>query len=525
MEVSEEDSEGLRRRKRRCGKVDVNSQGRGKSVAFLSLVISCISLASRYLLFFFRCIYTWIFCDAKMTTQHNSAQGFSFFLFSRIKTPLSSRFLRRPFSFLSLFLSLLLLSTSRLLNKSTSSSSPLSLSSFFCVCPVQGISTDFTSSRSLSASLFLSPSSSSTFQASRVSSSSLSSLHSSSSSFSVRDLLPLSHVYHLPSSSSSSSRKQISSKHLSPSLRCSSFHLSPNSGVCTPAFLSSPLITPLSTRRHTSFILKSLSSVLSTKHAFTRSLSKASSSSSFPTNFSPSFSFLNRRNFSCYIPSLRSLPLFSSSSSSSSDSSLSRSPLLRDLLTHLFFSPSSSSSPSPEDSSSTSSSTSCLSSFSSKCMKFFYRLLPSSSSRNQTRSLESAEKKGKFSSATFYRFTSTNEEALKGKGGVFYHLLKAKTCLLTKIHHLWSVCTLHWGETFSHTRVYLQEVRVMIRPLLHLLILHHKPLFFASSLLIRFFKILLYLRYLLDWLPQVNPYLLPFSFIYRATDVYINLFT
>ncbi|KEP65217.1 UNVERIFIED_CONTAM: hypothetical protein HHA_213100 [Hammondia hammondi] len=71
----------------------------------------------------------------------------------------------------------------------------------------------------------------------------------------------------------------------------------------------------------------------------------------------------------------------------------------------------------------------------------------------------------------------------------------------------------------------LLETRLLLQPVLHLLLVHHHPLFLAASHLIRFFKVLLYLRYLFDWLPQVNPHLPPFTFVYRATDTYISIFT
>ncbi|KYF43655.1 YGGT family protein [Toxoplasma gondii ARI] len=71
----------------------------------------------------------------------------------------------------------------------------------------------------------------------------------------------------------------------------------------------------------------------------------------------------------------------------------------------------------------------------------------------------------------------------------------------------------------------LREARILLQPVLHLLLVHHHPLFLAASHLIRFFKVLLYLRYLFDWLPQVNPHLPPFTFVYRATDTYISVFT
>ncbi|CDR97517.1 hypothetical protein, conserved [Babesia bigemina] len=41
---------------------------------------------------------------------------------------------------------------------------------------------------------------------------------------------------------------------------------------------------------------------------------------------------------------------------------------------------------------------------------------------------------------------------------------------------------------------------------------------------IRIFRFLLHVRNLLEWLPQVNPYLFPFDAVYQATDAYLKLF-
>ncbi|CDJ43672.1 YGGT family domain protein, putative, partial [Eimeria tenella] len=39
------------------------------------------------------------------------------------------------------------------------------------------------------------------------------------------------------------------------------------------------------------------------------------------------------------------------------------------------------------------------------------------------------------------------------------------------------------------------------------------------------FRLLLYLRTLLEWLPQANPHVPPFAFIYGATSLYTRLFS
>ncbi|EKX73315.1 hypothetical protein BEWA_053700 [Theileria equi strain WA] len=41
---------------------------------------------------------------------------------------------------------------------------------------------------------------------------------------------------------------------------------------------------------------------------------------------------------------------------------------------------------------------------------------------------------------------------------------------------------------------------------------------------IKILKLLIYIRYLLEWLPQVNPYLPPFDTIYQTTDAYLKVF-
>nr|BAN65679.1 YGGT family domain protein, putative [Babesia bovis] len=41
---------------------------------------------------------------------------------------------------------------------------------------------------------------------------------------------------------------------------------------------------------------------------------------------------------------------------------------------------------------------------------------------------------------------------------------------------------------------------------------------------IRIFRFLLYIRNLLEWLPQANPYIFPFDAIYQATNAYIKPF-
>eukprot|EP00921_Rhytidocystis_pertsovi_P007132 GHVQ01012001.1.p1 GENE.GHVQ01012001.1~~GHVQ01012001.1.p1 ORF type:complete len:571 (+),score=120.00 GHVQ01012001.1:728-2440(+) len=51
-----------------------------------------------------------------------------------------------------------------------------------------------------------------------------------------------------------------------------------------------------------------------------------------------------------------------------------------------------------------------------------------------------------------------------------------------------------------------------------------QPILIGCVFMLRFFKLLLYARYLLEWLPQVNPYLQPFQTIYSATDTYMGLF-
>eukprot|EP00922_Rhytidocystis_sp_ex-Travisia-forbesii_P042441 GHVS01063380.1.p1 GENE.GHVS01063380.1~~GHVS01063380.1.p1 ORF type:complete len:282 (+),score=40.62 GHVS01063380.1:271-1116(+) len=53
---------------------------------------------------------------------------------------------------------------------------------------------------------------------------------------------------------------------------------------------------------------------------------------------------------------------------------------------------------------------------------------------------------------------------------------------------------------------------------------HNKTVLMAGVFVLRFFKLLLYARYLLEWLPQVNPYLQPFSTVYSATDSYMAVF-
>jgi len=51
----------------------------------------------------------------------------------------------------------------------------------------------------------------------------------------------------------------------------------------------------------------------------------------------------------------------------------------------------------------------------------------------------------------------------------------------------------------------------------------NRILVLAAVFVLRFFKVLLYIRYLIEWLPQINPYLQPYYTIYRATDGYTAL--
>ncbi|CBZ51529.1 putative YGGT family domain protein [Neospora caninum Liverpool] len=103
--------------------------------------------------------------------------------------------------------------------------------------------------------------------------------------------------------------------------------------------------------------------------------------------------------------------------------------------------------------------------------------------------------------------------------------VKTQAELLKKARRLTLKSRLIVAQTARLLVTKLSELRILLQPCLHLLLVHHHPLFLAASHLIRFFKVLLYLRYLFDWLPQVNPHLPPFTFVYRATDTYISIFT
>ncbi|KAK2196089.1 CCB3-YggT [Babesia duncani] len=53
---------------------------------------------------------------------------------------------------------------------------------------------------------------------------------------------------------------------------------------------------------------------------------------------------------------------------------------------------------------------------------------------------------------------------------------------------------------------------------------HGDTLILASVYGIRVFKFFILLRNLLEWLPQVNPYMPPFDSIYQLTDTYLAVF-
>ncbi|PFH36513.1 hypothetical protein BESB_047050 [Besnoitia besnoiti] len=129
----------------------------------------------------------------------------------------------------------------------------------------------------------------------------------------------------------------------------------------------------------------------------------------------------------------------------------------------------------------------------------------------------------------FERSAASGEPPADSAFGVLPRLLlgavKKQATLIKDAKTLYNASRILLSRFAEAANTRLADLGLALRPVIHLLLLHHQPLFLAAAHLIRFFKILLYLRYLFDWLPQVNPHLPPFTFVYRATDAYISIFT
>ncbi|OEH79385.1 yggt family domain protein [Cyclospora cayetanensis] len=65
----------------------------------------------------------------------------------------------------------------------------------------------------------------------------------------------------------------------------------------------------------------------------------------------------------------------------------------------------------------------------------------------------------------------------------------------------------------------------LCRPVLVAAVQHKKPLLHSAAVSIKLFRLLLYVRTLLEWLPQANPHVPPFAFVYGATSMYTRIFS
>ncbi|CEM16384.1 unnamed protein product [Vitrella brassicaformis CCMP3155] len=90
------------------------------------------------------------------------------------------------------------------------------------------------------------------------------------------------------------------------------------------------------------------------------------------------------------------------------------------------------------------------------------------------------------------------------------------------------VQTLWGGNLLSRSVLFIFSVfaqsRPFLEPLLRLWLKNNLTVLISLVYILRIYKILLYLRYVLEWLPQINPYLPPFSSVYVATNPYMDFF-